>query len=139
MRFYCLATVKLACPEGKIAWDGEKENARFQKMPQPFAVTGVAIKYCRNSFIINPLQHTSKADDRQGSPHETRLPIYEAIKGLHRVLGRTQICAQLSGAVGQNGAQRDAAGEGMKTAKTLVNSGSCHGLAHTAAGRNWSE
>lgn len=42
---------------------------------------------------------------------ETQLPIYEAIKGLPRLPGYTQIRAQISGPAGQNVAQADAVGK----------------------------
>jgi hypothetical protein len=43
---------------------------------------------------------------------ETQLPIYEAIKRLPRLMGYTQIRAQISGAPGQNVSQPVAVSEG---------------------------
>ena len=60
---------------------------------------------------------------------ETQLPIYEAIKGLPRLLDHTQIRAQISGAAGQNVAQPGAAREGKEHAQSPVNGGVCHALA----------
>ncbi|MGO8741327.1 MAG: hypothetical protein ACLQUR_02880 [Limisphaerales bacterium] len=64
---------------------------------------------------------------------ETQLPIYEAIKGLPRLGGCTQIRTQISGADGQNVAQPVAIGEGKKSDKTGVNGGDCLGLAPLVA------
>ena len=58
-----------------------------------------------------------------------QLPIYEAIKGLPRLPGYTQIRAQILGAGGQNVAQAGAASEGNESAKAPVNGGVCHALA----------
>jgi hypothetical protein len=64
---------------------------------------------------------------------ETQLPIYDAIKGLPRLLDHTQIRAQILGAAGQNVAQAGAASEGKEHEKTPVNSGVCRALAHGVA------
>jgi hypothetical protein len=64
---------------------------------------------------------------------ETQLPIYEAIKGLPRLLDHTQIRAQISGAGGQNVARAGAASEGNGHAKTPVNGGVCRALAQADA------
>jgi hypothetical protein len=64
---------------------------------------------------------------------ETQLPIYEAIKGLPRLLGYTQIRAQILGAEGQNVAQAVAGGEGKDSVKPSVNGADCHGLAQCDA------
>jgi hypothetical protein len=63
------------------------------------------------------------------------LPIYEAIKGLPRLLDHTQIRAQIPGAAGQNVAKAGAASEGKEHAETPVNGGVCHALAHAGAMR----
>jgi hypothetical protein len=60
---------------------------------------------------------------------ETRLPIYEAIKGLPRLLDYTQIRAQISGSEGQNLAQPVAEPEALNGAKPSVNGGDCPILA----------
>jgi hypothetical protein len=62
-----------------------------------------------------------------------RLPVYEAIKGLPRLLDHTQIRAQISGAAGQNVAQAGAASEGKERAETPINGGFCRTLAHGVA------
>jgi hypothetical protein len=64
---------------------------------------------------------------------ETQLPIYEAIKGLPRLLDHTQIRAQILGAEGQNVAQAVAASEGKDSAKPPANGEDCHGLAQCDA------
>ena len=64
---------------------------------------------------------------------ETQLPIYDAIKGLPRLLDHTQIRAQISGAAGQNVAQAGAASEGEGHTETPVNGGVCHTLTHAVA------
>ena len=51
---------------------------------------------------------------------ETQLPIYDAIKGLPRLLDHTQIRAQILGATGQNVAQAGATSEGNGHADTHV-------------------
>lgn len=65
--------------------------------------------------------------------NEIRLPIYEAIKGLPRLLDHAQIRTEILGAKGQNGAQTDAVDEGYETDKTTVNGWVCHGLTHPDA------
>jgi hypothetical protein len=70
-----------------------------------------------------------------GYTDETQLPIYEAIKGLPRLLDHTQIRAQIPGAAGQNVAKAGAASEGKEHAETPVNGGFCHALAHAGAMR----
>jgi hypothetical protein len=64
---------------------------------------------------------------------ETQLPIYDAIKGLPRLLDYTQRRAQISGAAGQNVARAGAASEGKEHAETPVNGGACRTLAHGVA------
>src|ERR1039457_2350507 len=61
---------------------------------------------------------------------ETQLPIYDAIKGLPRLLDHTQIRVQISGAAGQNVAQAGAASEGKEHTETPVNGGVCRTLTH---------
>lgn len=66
---------------------------------------------------------------------ETQLPIYDAIKGLPRLLEHTQIRAQILGTDRQNGAQPDAKGSDLKTYKTIENKGFCRSLAHSDVSR----
>jgi integrase len=88
-------------------------------VPQRFAM-----KLMRHSYI----KLTAKV-----YTDETQLPIYEAIKGLPRLLDHTQIRAQISGAAGQNVAQRVASSEGNGHAETPVNGGVCRMLALAGA------
>jgi len=85
-------------------------------------------------FAMKLMRHSDIKLTAKVYTDETRLPIYDAIKGLPRLLDRTQIRAQISGARGQNGAQAEATGEGLKSAQSLVNGGDSRGLAHTDAG-----
>lgn len=62
-----------------------------------------------------------------------QLPIYDAIKGLPRLQGYTQIRAQISGAESQNVAHAVAVSEGNGSEKASVNGGVCHTLAQVDA------
>jgi hypothetical protein len=64
---------------------------------------------------------------------EMQLPIYDAIKGLPRLEGYTQIRAQISGAASQNVASAVAPREGNGSAKPSVNGGVGHSLAQADA------
>jgi hypothetical protein len=64
---------------------------------------------------------------------ETQLPIYEAIKGLPRLLDHTQMRAQILGATGQNVAKAGASSEGKEHTETPLNGGVCQGLAGSDA------
>jgi hypothetical protein len=54
---------------------------------------------------------------------ETQLPIYEAIKGLPRLLDHTQMRAQILGATGQNVAKAGASSEGKEHTEIPLNGG----------------
>ena len=84
-------------------------------------------------FAMKLMRHSDIKLTAKVYTDETQLPIYEAIKGLPRLLEHTQIRAQISGATGQNVAQPVAAGEGNGLAETPVNGGVCHALAHSVA------
>jgi hypothetical protein len=84
-------------------------------------------------FAMKLMRHSDIKLTAKVYTDETRLPIYKAIKGLPRLLDHAQLRAQILGAEGQNGAQRDATDERMKTAETLVNGGVCHSLTLTDA------
>jgi hypothetical protein len=92
---------------------------------------GVSDNFSRKQMRHKTIRQTD------GYTDDVQLPIYESIKNLPRLddmAGYTQIRAQILGGNGQNGSQSDAASEGLKSEKTLVNKGVCHGLAHTVAG-----
>lgn len=80
-------------------------------------------------FAMKLMRHSDMKLTAKVYTDETQLPIYDAIKVLPRLLGYTQIRAQISGAAGQNVAQTDAATEEEKSEKTPVNGGSCRTLA----------
>jgi len=80
-------------------------------------------------FAMKLMRHSDMKLTAKVYTDETQLPIYEAIKGLPRLLDHTQIRAQISGATGQNVAQAVASIEGNGHAETPVNGGVCHGLA----------
>ncbi len=84
-------------------------------------------------FAMKLMRHSDIKLTAKVYTDETRLPIYDAIKGLPR-LGYTQIRAQISGADRQNLAQGGANGEGQNPDKSLVNMGVCRGLAQPVAG-----
>ena len=84
-------------------------------------------------FAMKLMRHSDIKLTSKVYTDETQLPIYDAIKGLPRLLDHTQIRAQISGAAGQNGAQADASGEGTKAAQMPANGGACHGLAQCVA------
>jgi len=84
-------------------------------------------------FAMKLMRHSDIKLTAKVYTDETQLPIYEAIKGLPRLGGCTQIRAQISGSDGQNVAQPVAAREGTQSDKTLVNDGVCLGLAPLVA------
>ena len=84
-------------------------------------------------FAMKLMRHSDMKLTAKVYTDETQLPIYEAIKGLPRLLDHTQIRAQISGAAGQNVAQAGAASEGKEHAETPVNGGVCRTLAHSDA------
>ena len=88
---------------------------------------GIAGDFARKQMRHQTMRQTD------GYTDETQLPIYEAIKGLPRLLDHTQIRAQISGAAGQNVAQAGAASEGKELAGTPVNGGVCRTLTHSVA------
>jgi len=85
-------------------------------------------------FAMKLMRHSDIKLTAKVYTDETRLPIYDAIKGLPRLLDHTQIRAQILGAKGQNGSQPVAKSSDSKSDKTLENKGGCHGLAHCGAG-----
>jgi integrase len=84
-------------------------------------------------FAMKLMRHSDIKLTAKAYTDETRLPIYDAIKGLPRLWDYTQIRAQISGASGQNVAQPDAESEGMKLAQKPLNGGVCRGLAQPVA------
>jgi integrase len=80
-------------------------------------------------FAMKLMRHSDMKLTAKVYTDETQLPIYDAIKGLPRLLDHTQIRAQISGAAGQNVAQAGAASEGKEHAETPVNGGVCRTLA----------
>src|ERR1035441_1875486 len=84
-------------------------------------------------FAMKLMRHSDMKLTAKVYTDETQLPIYEAIKGLPRLLDHTQIRAQISGAAGQNVAQAGAASEGNGRAETPVNGGVCRTLAQAVA------
>jgi integrase len=88
-------------------------------------------------FAMKLMRHSDIKLTAKVYTDETRLPIYDSIKGLPRLLdnsqSRARIRAQILGADGQNGSQSVANGEGTKIDKTTANKGVCHGLAHSVA------
>ena len=85
-------------------------------------------------FVMKLMRHSDIKLTAKVYTDETQLPIYEAIKGLPRLGGCTQIRAQILGSGGQNVAQPVAASEGTQSDKTLVNVEVCLGLAPLVAG-----
>ena len=84
-------------------------------------------------FAMKLMRHSDIKLTAKVYTDETQLPIYEAIKGLPRLRGCTQIRAQISGSDGQNVTQPVAASEGKKSDKTHVDGGVCLGLAPLVA------
>ena len=80
-------------------------------------------------FAMKLMRHSDMKLTAKVYTDETQLPIYEAIKGLPRLLDHTQIRAQISGAAGQNVAQAGAASKGMEPLGTPVNGGVCRSVA----------
>jgi hypothetical protein len=80
-------------------------------------------------FAMKLMGHSDVKLTAKIHTNRTQLPIYEAIKGLPRLLDYTQIRAQISGAAGQNVAQGGAASEGKRHAETPVNGGVCRTMA----------
>ena len=88
-------------------------------------------------FAMKLMRHSDIKLTAKVYTDETQLPVYEAIRGLPRLLDHTQIRAQISGAAGQNVAQAGAASEGKDSAEIPVKGGVCRGLAHgDAMGKN---
>jgi hypothetical protein len=65
-------------------------------------------------FAMKLMRHSDIKLTAKVYTDESQLPIYDSIKGLPRLLGSTQIRAQISGAEGQNGARPVASSEGVK-------------------------
>ncbi len=84
-------------------------------------------------FAMKQMRHSDMKLTAKVYTDETQLPIYDAIKGLPRLLDHTQIRAQILGATGQNVAQAGATSEGNGHAETPVNGGVCRALAHADA------
>ena len=84
-------------------------------------------------FAMKLMRHSDMKLTAKVYTDETQLPIYEAIKGLPRLLDHTQIRAQISGAAGQNVALAGAASEGKGHEGTPVNGGVCRTLARGGA------
>ena len=74
-------------------------------------------------FAMKLMRHSDIKLTAKVYTDESQLPIYEAIKGLPRLLGYTQIRAQISGVAGQNVAQPDASHEVREHAEEPVNGG----------------
>jgi hypothetical protein len=70
-------------------------------------------------FAMKPMRHSDIKLIAKVYTNETQLPIYDAIKGLPRLLDHIQIRAQISGATRQNVANAGACGEGKEHAETL--------------------
>jgi integrase len=84
-------------------------------------------------FAMKLMRHSDMKLTAKVYTDETQLPIYDAIKGLPRLLDHTQIRAQISGAAGQNVAQAGVASEGKEHAQAPVNGGVCRALAQADA------
>jgi hypothetical protein len=82
-------------------------------------------------FATQLMRHSDAKLTAKVYTDQTQLPIYEAIKGLPRLLDHTQIRAQILSAEGQNVAQAVAASE--DSVKHSLNGGDSHGLAQCHA------
>jgi hypothetical protein len=92
---------------------------------------GVSDNFSRKQMRHKTIRQTD------GYTDDAQLPISESMKNLPRLgaaAGYTQIRAQILGGNGQNGSHPDETSEGLKSGKTLVNKGVCHGLVHPVAG-----
>ncbi len=72
-------------------------------------------------FAMKLLRHSDIKLTAKVYTDETQLPIYEAVKGLPRLLENTQIRAQIPGASGQNLSQADARAEGRQATEGADN------------------
>ena len=112
-----------------IAYCDERGRyADFHALRYTF-VTFMQLNGVPQRFAMKQMRHDDIKLTAQVYTAEAQLPIYEAIKGLPRLLDHRQIRAQISGAAGQNVAQAGAASERMEPAETLVNGGLCRTLA----------
>jgi hypothetical protein len=68
---------------------------------------------------MKQMRHSDIKLTAKASTDETRLPVYDAIKGLPCLMGCTQIRARISGAAGQNVAQTGAPGEGLSGSEVV--------------------
>ena len=74
-------------------------------------------------FAMKLLRHSDIKLTSKLYTDESQLPIYEAVKGLPRLLDHTQIRAQISDAVGENLSQADASSEGNQAMELADNKG----------------
>src|SRR5262245_6631591 len=84
-------------------------------------------------FAMKLMRHSDIKLTSKVYTDEMQLPIYDSIKGLPRLLGYTQIRAQISGAGGQNGSQPVAASKDTGSAGSPVKDGLCRTLAQVDA------
>jgi len=99
-------TLKTDCEKNGIAYcDESGRYADFHALRYTWATFlqrhGIAQRFAMKLLRHSDIKLTSKV-----YTDETQLPIYEAVKGLPRLMGYTQIRAQISGAEGQNGSLR---------------------------------
>ena len=114
--------------------DAQERYADFHALRYTFA-TFMRKNGMPDNFVRKQMRHkTIRQTD--GYTDETQLPIYDAIKGLPRLPGYTQIRAQISGPEGQSVAQTVASSEGNKSEKAPENVGVCRGLAHGRRNEN---
>ena len=91
-------------------------------------------------FAMKLMRHSDYQLTAKVYTDETQLAIYDAIKGLLRLLNYTQIRAQNSGAAGQEVAQAGPPSEGMESSEAPVNGGSCRASSQVVTrGGDWSE
>ena len=76
-------------------------------------------------FAMKLMRHSDIKLTTKVYTDEAQLPIYESIKNLPRLVGCTQLYAQISGLEGQNETQPVAKSEGAKIKKAIVNGGVC--------------
>ena len=81
---------------------------------------GIADNFARKQMRHQTIRQTD------GYTDDMQLPIYDSIKNLPRLVGYTQLYAQISGAAGQNGSQAVASGEGKKSEEWPDSVGVCH-------------
>ncbi len=84
-------------------------------------------------FAMKLMRHSDIKLTAKVYTDETQLPIYDAIKGLPRLLDYTQIRAQILGGGGQSGSQLGATSEGKSGTQVLANDGVSLGLAQPVA------